>query len=262
VTRLRGQFPNIFVLYTPEGATADTPDIILRVYLNDNTFRRTTSKTVDPERMAFDFFDTLVSTPLRGLPGIVDARVIEVVRHRVVSREFNAAKAGKVERAEKTFVIKTSGTNLHAAALHARIDKNTAVSSSIGDTIKMFGIEAGRAAMINEIRRVMGGKPPNVRHLQIFADQMTRTGVHTPCESDGITKREPSNIMLSALAHAPLVPFTRAALEGTISEVYGVATPLLLGSVPHVGTGYVQLAFDGEFIASQRQSITEILSEL
>jgi len=261
ITRLRAQFPNIYILHTPEGTSEENPDIVMRVYLNDHTFRRSSSKVSDPERIALDFFESLTATPLRGLAGIVDAKVIEVVRHRVVD-DPSPDRLGRLERAEKTLVIKTVGTNLHAASLHSRIDKNSLVTSSIGDTIKMFGIEAGRTRIINEIRRVMGGKSPNVRHLQIFADQMTRTGVHTSFESNGIAKREPNNIMLGALAHAPLTPLTRAALEGVVSDIYGIATPLMIGSIPQVGTGYVQLVCDDEFISKHRQSVSKILESL
>jgi DNA-directed RNA polymerase beta' subunit len=260
VTRIRERYPNVYVLHTPEGATESTPEIVVRIYLTDGVFRRTaSSKSADPEKTAREFFKNLTESPLRGLKGITDAKVIKLVRHRIVPSGENA---GKLEREDSTHVIKTVGTNLHEALLHPRIDKNSLVTSSIGDTIKMFGIEAGRARIINEIRRVMGGKSPNVRHLQIYADQMTRTGVHTPFESNGIAKREPNNIMLGSLAHAPTVPFTRAILEGIVNEVYGIATPLMLGTIPHVGTGYVKLVCDGEFIANQRQSVMEILESL
>ena len=260
VTRLREKFPNIFVVSTQEGASDSTPDIVLRIYLQEPIFRRTSSSaTTSSEKIALTFFDSLIKAPLRGLNGIADAKVMKVVRHRVVPDGKNA---GKLERENSSFVIKTVGTNLQDALLHSRVDNNTLVSSSIGDTIKMFGIEAGRAKIISEIKRIMGGKAANTRHLQIYADIMTSTGAHTSFESAGIAKREPNNVMLRAGAHGPVPVFTKAALDGTVNPITGMATPLSLGSIPKLGTNSVHLAVDSDFVAANRQSISSLLAEL
>lgn len=260
VTRLREAFPTIYIVHTVEGRTKFAPGIVVRVYLSAAVLRRTaTSKVVSPEKVVDEFFESLYYTPLRGLPGISDARVEKSIKHQIVAE---GPDAGKLEREASTHVIKTVGTNLHEALLYECIDKNSLVSSSIGETIMMYGIEAGRIKIVNEIRRVMGGRTPNLRHLYLYADQMTRTGRHTPFEIAGIVAREPNNTMLGSLAHGPVAAFTRAALEGIVNPIYGIATPLMLGSIPKVGTGSVQFAVDNDYVAQRRKSVRSVIESL
>lgn len=258
VGRLRELFPHIYILHSPEGVTKQSPNIVIRMYLTSQAFRKSSSKLTQ-EKSAEVIFGEVYSTPLRGIAGITDATVITAVRHRVVP---DGPDAGKLEQEEGTHMIKTVGTNLHEVLLHSRIDKKTATTSSIQEVIDLFGIEAGRTKIINEIRRVMGGKAPNIRHLQMYADQMTRTGVYTSCEAGGIARREPNNIMLGALAHGPVKVFTRAAVEAVVNPNYGMATPLLLGSVPKFGTGSIRLAVDRDFVASRLRSTENIINDL
>lgn len=265
VTRLREAFPTAYILHTPEGVTKRTPNIVVRVYLSAAAFRRSAptrtsgGKAVQPEKVAEGIFEDLLKRPLRGILGITDANVEKGMRHNVVE---SGPDKGKLVQEEGSYVIRTVGTNIHGALLHTRISKKFLISSSIGDTIKMYGIEAGRTKIINEIRRVMGGRSPNVRHLQIYADQMTRTGRHTPFESGGIGAREPSNILLRAAAHGPVAVLTQATLESVVNPNYGIAAPLVLGGVPKVGTNSVRLVVDGDFVAANRQSVARVIDEL
>lgn len=259
VTRLREKFPHVYIVHTSEGAADTNARILLRVYLGDHIFRRSSSRTASPEKLAREFFRAFLDAPLRGLAGITDATVIQTSRHRLVEEGDDA---GKLVSDEGAYVIKTAGTNLCAAFLHARIDNASLVSSSINDTIALLGIEAGRARIINEIRRVMGGKAPNVRHIQIFADQMTRTGVHTSFENNGLARREEDNTFQIALNAGPQAAFTNAALAGTTNLIYGGGAALMVGSIPYLGTGAVEVAVDSEFVKAHRQSVMEIISDL
>ena len=52
-----------------------------------------------------------------------------------------------------------------------------AISTSVGDTVRLLGIEAGRAKIVSETRSFMEDNTPNLRHLFLYADEMTRTDV-------------------------------------------------------------------------------------
>lgn len=260
VTRLREKFPYIYLVHTPEAAAAGGSDVVLRVYLAETAFRRSSStRAASPEKIAREVFDLVFGTPLRGIPGITDARVVELPRHSV---KTSGPDAGKIV-AETVRAIRTVGTNIHGALLHSRIDPSSIVTSSIGDTCKMLGIEAARTRIMLEIERVLGGKKaPNNRHIQIYADMMTRTGVHTSMEISGIVKREPDNIMLASLAHGPVNAFTRGAFQNIANPNIGIATPLMLGAVPRIGTGLGNLGVDSDFVASQRESVHDLITDL
>ena len=260
VTRLREEFPQTYIVHTAESRTRRTPDIVVRIYLGEAFFRRSSSSSpVDPETVMNNTFKAILGRPIRGIPGIMDARIEKCVRHVVVA---DGPNAGKLTLEADSYAVHTVGTNLHGALRHPRVSRQSLVSSSIGDTIKMLGIEAGRTQIINEIRRVMGGRSPNVRHLQIYADQMTRTGKHTSFENAGIAAREPSNALMRGSAHSPVAALTKATFNGVVNPVYGMATPLIMGSIPRLGTNSVRLVMDGEFIAAQRKSASQIISSL
>jgi len=266
ITRLRSMEPAATVLHSTEGdvgAAGRPSPVVVRVWLDASSF---SGSRHDETTTAAAAFRVMRERPLRGVPGILEARVEAARRHRVVPAH-NAdgsanAHAGQLVTDNETYVIRTTGTNLHGAALHTRVDVGSLVSSSIGDTIKMFGIEAGRARIIHEIRRFMGGRAPNSRHLILYADQMTVTGRHTPFEGSGIASREPNNVMLRAAAHGPIDVFVRAALGGLTNPIYGLLTPLMVGSIPKIGAGSTDLLVDEEFVAANRRSVSQVIDSL
>lgn len=271
VTRLRVAFPTSFILHTTEGSSDNAEQIVIRVYLTAASWRRgTSSKSVSEEKLATDFYEEMLNYPIRGIEGISDARVERIIRHRVEPEMIPSESgksvpnpdAGKLVVEANAFGIRTTGTNINGALLHSRIDKKSIVSSSIGDTIKMFGIEAGRAKIISEIRRSLGGKTPNIRHAQLYADIMTRTGRHTPFEITGITQREESNVLLRATAHGPIPILTAAALDGTYNMNEGMATPQVLGGVPLLGSASCKLVIDETFVAANCRSVGQIVEAL
>lgn len=279
VARLRSLCPFAFFVHSPEGATAQTPDPVLRAYLRANVFSRSSSSnyasnpavkaaikaataSIPPrgirspdERTAEGVFTGMSNSPLRGVPGISNAFVEKVVRHHV-------GEDGALTSSNNDLAVRAIGTNLPGVLMYEAVEAKTAVTSSIGDVIRTLGLEAGRACIIREIARVMGGRTPNWRHLQIYAGQMTRTGTYTSLEHGGIKKREASNILLRAATHGPIPVLTRAPLENTVNPVYGMACPQVLGSVPMLGTNTVDLIIDEEFVRSKRKSLRQILDDL
>jgi DNA-directed RNA polymerase II subunit RPB1 len=259
VTRLRVACPAAFVVHTPEVVTGLSADIVVRVYLTSDAFRRGSASKLDPKKISEAAFEALRCFPLRGIRGITDARVEKTVRHTVVPA---GPDKGKLVMESDVYVVRTVGTNLHGALLHNHVDPDSLTSSSIGDTIKIFGIAAGRAKIESEVRRVMGNGCPNARHLQIYAAIMTQTGRHSAFEFGGIAERDPSNVLLRAAAHGPIAVFTQAALEGVSNANVGMAAPMMLGGVPKIGTGSVSLAVDSDFVKERFVSVAKTVRDL
>jgi len=169
---------------------------------------------------------------------------------------------GALVRENDVYVVMTSGTNLAGALAHPQVDSPTVVTSSIGDTISVFGIEAGRARILHAIRDVMQGNTPNMRHLHIYADQMTRTGRYTSLEIRGLKTREGDNPLLRAANAAPAAAVSDAAFGGIRNPVYGAAAALAVGAMPHVGTYFTQLDVDSEFVAAHVKTLVQELDDL
>lgn len=278
VSRLRMMCPFAHIVHSPEAYTDQFPDPVMRVYLRTGIFGKSPMSSTVPstamrnaiktasaqipagtrsaaERLAEAVFAGISSAPLRGVAGISDARVEKVTRHCVDGE-------GRVARRADEYAIRTSGTNLAGVLMYEAVDAASAVTSSIGDTIGVLGIEAGRERIIKEIGRVMSSKSPNARHLQVYADQMTRTGTYTSLEYGGVRRREPSNVLLRAATHGPLGVLTQAPLNNTKNVLYGMAAPMLMGGIPRLGTGTVELIINQEFVRANRKSIYRVLDDL
>jgi hypothetical protein len=108
----------------------------------------------------------------------------------------------------------------------------------------------------------MEDNTPNLRHLYLYADEMTRTGRVTSVERGGLGSREHNNVLLRMAYGAPIQVVTDATLANARCRVYGIAAPQLLGSIPQIGTLYNGLVVDEEFVRANTKSVDSILDDL
>nr|UPT51773.1 NP1450L [African swine fever virus] len=255
INSLRAKHPNTYIMHSVENTASGIP-IIIRIYLRESAFRRSTNtRMATDEKIAVNVVDKLLNSTIRGIPGIKNANVVKLMRHRVDAQ-------GKLVRLDNIYAIKTNGTNIFGAMLDDNIDPYTIVSSSIGDTMELYGIEAARQKIISEIRTVMGDKGPNHRHLLMYADLMTRTGQVTSLEKAGLNAREPSNVLLRMALSSPVQVLTDAAVDSAVNPIYGIAAPTLMGSVPRIGTMYSDIIMDEKYITENYKSVDSLIDML
>ncbi len=273
VRRLRARHPGTYVVHTPEAVH----EVTIRIWHRAAQFKR----DADPEDRARVLLDDILDTPIRGINGVMRASAEKIYRRRVAvsgdlvdettkifvsgapqpGQKTRPAAVGELVKEER-YAISTVGTNLYQALLHGSVDSRCAISSSIGDTLKLYGIEAARAKIVSETRAFMEDNTPNLRHLYLYADEMTRTGRVTSVERSGLGAREHNNVLLRMAYGAPIQVVTDATLAGAKCRVYGIAAPQLLGSVPQVGSIYNSLTVDEEFVRKNVKSVDSILDEL
>lgn len=249
VERLRAQHPMTYIVHTPENA----PRVVVRIYFRALQFRQRRAQQ-DEERLAALIADELLPTTIRGVPRIMSTSVVELKRHRLTA-------AGGVELVN-VYAIKTQGTNIYGVLLNRRIDPRRIVSSSIGDTEKIFGVVAARNAIVREIRQLMGNSAPNIHHLLLYADEMTRTGRVTSLEKGGISVRERNNVFLRMATSAPTQVLQDAAASNTSGRVYGVSPYLMLGRAPHLGTLWNDFSMDEDYVRANRKNVDSVLDDL
>lgn len=246
IRRLRARHPGIYVVHTPESV----PEVIIRIWHRSTQFKR----GGDDFARANDLINEALNTPVRGIRGIMRAAA-EVITRMIVSDTGAFVKENRI-------AIATTGTNLYNAILHSAVDSDTAISTSVGDTFKLFGIEAARSKIISETRSFMADNTPNLRHLFLYADEMTRTGRVTSVERGGLGAREHNNVLLRMAYGAPIQVVTDATLANARSRVYGIAAPQMLGSIPLIGTLYNNVYVDSDFVQSNTKSVNSVLDDL
>jgi len=247
VRRLRAKHPGLYVVHTPESV----PEVVIRIWHRTSQFRRGSG---DDENRIHDLVEEALDTPIRGIKGILRASASK-------STYMHTTDDGSFIKSDK-IVIETIGTNLYHALLHSAVDASTVISTSIGDSYKLFGIEAARAKIISETMSFMEKTTPNLRHLYLYADEMTRTGKVTSIERGGLGHREHNNVLLRMAYAAPIQVAIDATFANARSKVYGIAAPQLLGSIPQIGTLYNGVIIDEEFVRANTKSVDSILDSL
>lgn len=247
VERVRAKHPNVVAIHTPENVA----QIVVRLYFRAAQFRRGGQ---DEEKVRDLVRGPLLETSLRGVHGILTAEVVETKRH--------AVKTDGGLELRTVYAIKTIGTNIYGVLMNKRIDPLRVVSSSIGDTEKIFGVAAARATIVREVRRFMGSKAPNSRHLLLYADEMTRTGRVTSLEKGGVNVRERDNVLLRMAMSAPTQVLQDAAINGMSGRVHGIAPYLMLGRSPPLGTTWNSFVMDDEFVRAHTKTVDDVLTEI
>lgn len=248
IRQIRIKYQGIHIVHTSEAVN----EIIIRIWPRMTQL----GKSGTHEFKAIHFLEnSLLECPIRGIKGIIRATSKKINRYITDLNNGNLVK-------EERLIIETIGTNLNNIFLYTALDPLLAISTSIGDTNEMFGIEAARGKIISETISFMQKDAPNLRHLYIYADEMTRTGKFTNLEKSGINTREHGNILLRAAMSSPIQVFQEAAVNGLTSKVSGIAAPILLGGIPKIGTLYNSFVINENFIKENTKSIDSVLDDL
>ncbi len=114
--------------------------------------------------------------------------------------------------------------------------------NDIGHILKTFGVEAARTALAEEIGAVFKAYGINVgyRHLSLIADYQTFHGGYRGFNRHGMSQHKNSPL-LNMSFETTLQFATNAALHGKYDDCTTSSARLVLGIVPNVGTGCMDL---------------------
>jgi len=139
---------------------------------------------------------------------------------------------------DRDFVIMTLGTNLKEIIELKEVNKNKSISNDLYEVADVFGIEATRQLIINEIKKVLEtqGLDINVRHLKLAADAMCNSG-----EVKGVTRMgiiaQKSSILARATFETPVKQFVNSTIKGTRDRLSSVIENIILNQPVPIGTG-------------------------
>jgi DNA-directed RNA polymerase subunit A" len=140
------------------------------------------------------------------------------------------------------YVILTAGTNLKQILKMEEVDQTRTISNDIYEVASVFGIEAARQLIINEITMVIENQGLNidVRHIMMTADTMTVSG-----EIKGITRfgivGEKASVLARASFETPLKHIIEASISGEVDELNSVIENVMVNQEVPVGTGLPDL---------------------
>ena len=143
-----------------------------------------------------------------------------------------------IVKKERDFVIITLGTNLKEMLELKEVNKSKILSNDLHEVAEIFGIEAARQLIINEIYNVINdqGLDINIRHLKLVADAMTNTGNVKGVTRMGIIAQK-SSILARATFETPIKQFVNASIKGSKDKLVSVIENIILNQPVPIGTG-------------------------
>ncbi len=142
-----------------------------------------------------------------------------------------------VKRHEE-FIIITAGTNLKKVLELDFVDTTRTVSNDIYEIASVYGIEAARQAIIDEVFKVIEAQGLNVdiRHVMLVADTMCVSGHVKGITRYGVVS-EKASVLARASFETPIKHIINAALTGEVDELNSVVENVMLNQPVPVGTG-------------------------
>lgn len=143
-----------------------------------------------------------------------------------------------VVKKDKDYVILAGGSNLKEILNVKGVNTSKTVTNDIYEIAEVFGIEAARQAIINEIQKVLSSQGLDIdkRHMKLVADAMTSDG-----EINGITRMgiiaKKSSILARASFETPIKHFINSTIKGNKDELLSVIENIILNQPVPIGTG-------------------------
>ncbi len=180
----------------------------------------------------------LSSVSLRGIEGI---RRVFLVDHKGVNMN---KETGEYEQ-KNEWILETEGINLLAVMSHPSVDPTRVFSNNVLEVHQVLGIEATRAAILRELRKVIesDGSYVNYRHLALLCDVMTSKGHLMGITRHGINRADNSALMRCSFEETVEI-LLEAASNGEMDKCLGVSENVMLGQMAPFGTGSMQLLLD------------------
>ncbi len=167
-----------------------------------------------------------------------------------------------VAKRGKDFVILTSGSNLKEIVEFKGVNRNKTITNNIYEVADIFGIEAAKQLISNEIKKVLESQGLDIdkRHIKLVSDEMTVDGEIRGITRMGIISKK-SSILAKASFETPDKHFVNATIKGSRDELLSVIENIILNQPVPVGTGLPGLMVKITGPLSKEQGKGEIKKE-
>jgi DNA-directed RNA polymerase II subunit RPB1 len=210
-------------------------NLIFRIKLNLSDSQITNADDTLTELKALEY-NILEKLIIKGTENIEKVTIVEEDGSR-----FNPV-TGKFEK-QSECVVYTDGTNLKEIFSIPYIDHSITTTNNINEIYEVFGIEAARQALYDEIQEVMDSITINYRHTSLLIDVMTNKGYIISIDRHGINRGD-----IGPLAKCSFEETTdklvKAGMYAEYDKMNGVSANIILGQIVPAGTGDVHVIID------------------
>jgi DNA-directed RNA polymerase II subunit RPB1 len=237
------QFPFVHVIFN----TLNAENPVMRVYLRQlalHKYNLQNSTQVD------EFVQDLLKSIMRGVDRIKTARVQE----KAIATVENDVL---VEKNLK--YVETDGTNLRAILAFPEVNAYYTKSNGIFEMQEIYGICGAYTAVIDGLRMSIEGA--HNTHYTILANEMCSKSFYSAINRNGSAKRDSSVCQLIADGSFMSV-LKKATLKGKKDYNIGVNSSYIMGTTPKVGTNYVEVICNENFIESEGEKNLQELEDI
>ena len=220
-------------------------DIIFRISLTDD------SEDMITELKAIEY-DILENLIIKGVD-----KIKKIMCAKLSKYKFNDEKL-ILEKDEEN-VLFTDGSNLkQILKLDKYVDSERTISNDIIEIYEIFGIEAARTALFNEIDDILNDSTSvNQRHISLLVDTMTSKGTLLSIDRHGINRSDIGPLAKCSFEETSDV-IIKAGVFNECDKMSGVAANIMLGQIPKCGTGDAKILIDESKFA---KSINDVIEE-
>jgi DNA-directed RNA polymerase subunit A" len=219
-------------------------DLIFRIRLANEANEKSTDMLTDLKALESTIIENII------LKGISKVNKVELLKKDGL--KYN----DETKVFEKSFewTMDTDGTNLLEVLGNPFVDATRTVSNDVHEIYAIFGVEAARQCLFNEINSVMKDAEASVnfRHLSLLVDTMTNKGAMMSIDRHGINKGDIGPLAKCSFEEVNDV-LVKAGVFSEIDRVNGVSANIILGQIAPCGTGDTEIMLDEQKLKAPSQ---------
>lgn len=171
-------------------------------------------------------------------------KTYESVRKTIVKGVVGITRAVVVKNENGEYFVRASGSNIEGILKNNYIDPSRVYTNNVKVIEKIYGIEAGRAALVREMKQVMDTQKLaiDIRHLMLVADGMCSDGRIVNIGRHGLSGKKPG-VLARAAFEETVKHLINASTKGEEDKLIGVTENIIVGQTVPIGTGSITLEF-------------------
>jgi len=203
--------------------------------------------------------DILENIYIKGVKNIENVIVSEKNEQKINGEKSTLVTKENYDIIEENiYYLETDGSNILDILNNKYVDIVNTTSNDITEIYSVFGIEAARNSLYNEILDVIdhAGEYINSRHIEILCDVMTSKGILTPINRQGIKRGD-----VGPLAKSSFEDTTDQLIKSSIfsekDTLKGVSSNIMMGQTIKSGTGLCDIHLDEKYLLELHKDILE-----
>ena len=182
----------------------------------------------------------LESIIVKGISGV---KKVSLNKNDIVKYSERTSMFEKVSE----WTLDTDGNNLIDILSNPMVDSTKTVSNDVNEIYQIFGIEAARECLMNEIKEVLKETSVNYRHISLLVDTMTSKGYMLSIDRHGINRSDIGPLAKCSFEETSDM-LIKAGIFSEYDKVNGVSANIMMGQVPPCGTGDSQIIVDDSML--------------